>query len=196
MVSKPNDRDAKRERFAGSRPSAAGAGRRYALIAIVALAVIALGAGAALAAPRLLTPSAPTAIAGPAPAAATLGHDPYPEALADHGSIRLPADAFADGVARHYTYMHEGQPIEFFVVRSSDGVIRAAFNACDDCYPGKRGYWQDGDEMVCGLCGNRFPTDQINIVRGGCNPAPLRRALMGELVVIRVADLVAGARFF
>lgn len=197
MTHKPNNRDAKRERFAPSASPAAGPGRkRVLIIAAVALAMIALGAVAVLAVPRGGTPETPTVVGEPAPIAATLFHDPYPVVVADNGSVRLLVSEFADGQARHYTYMHAEQPIEFFVVQSSDGVIRAAFNACDDCYPAKRGYIQDGDDMVCILCGNRFPTDQINIERGGCNPAPLHRAIVGELVVIRVSDLVAGADFF
>ncbi|MEM3554980.1 MAG: Fe-S-containing protein, partial [Candidatus Micrarchaeaceae archaeon] len=60
----------------------------------------------------------------------------------------------------------------------------AAFNACDVCYPARKGYHQEGDVMVCNNCGRRFPTNQINIVRGGCNPAPLERAVDGDTLVI------------
>jgi uncharacterized membrane protein len=195
MTDNSSDRDAKRERFVAARPPAPRA-RRIVTVAALTLLLVALALGAALALPRLTTPATPTIVSGPAALAATQGHEPYPEVVAENGSIRLLAAEFGDGIARHYTYMHNGQPIEFLVVQSSDGVIRAAFNACDDCYPGQRGYIQDGDEMICMLCGNRFATDQINVVRGGCNPAPLQRTIQGSLVVIRVSDLVAGARFF
>lgn len=197
MKNNSNDRDRKRDRFAGASAPAKPSGRRLVLVIGIALAVVAVGVVAAvLAMPRLRTPSTPTIVGGPAPLAATLGREPYPEVLADAGTIRLVAATFADGQARHYTYMHEGQPIEFFVVQSGDGVIRAAFNACDTCYRGRRGYVQDGDEMICVLCGLRFPIAQINTVQGGCNPAALRRTIVGDLVVIQVADLVAGARLF
>ena len=196
MSNQPNTRDAKRERFATSSPAAKPSTPRLFILAAVALAVIVLGATVMLTGGPRNVPDTPTVVGAAAPIAATMGHDPYPVVLADNGSVRLPVSEFGDGIARHYTYMHGDQPIEFFVVQSSDGVIRAAFNACDDCYPAKRGYVQDGDDMICILCGRRFPTDQINVERGGCNPAPLRRAIVGDLVVIQVSDIVAGADYF
>ena len=30
--------------------------------------------------------------------------------------------------------------------------------------------------MVCLNCDQRFPTDKVNVVKGGCNPAPLKRS--------------------
>ena len=128
--------------------------------------------------------------------AATWDHDPYPQLLATNGEIRLPLSTFDDGVARHYTYMDGDQPIELFMLKSADGVVRAAFNACDVCFRALMGYHQDGDEMVCGNCGQRFPSNKINVVQGGCNPAPLRRAVDGDTLVIQVDDIVEGARFF
>ena len=128
--------------------------------------------------------------------AATVGHDAYPAVAADNGVVRLPLSTFDDGNAHFYTYMHEGQPIEFFVLKSKDGVVRAAFNACDVCFPAKKGYHQEGDEMVCNNCGSRFPAAQINVVRGGCNPSPLTRTIDGDSLVIQVSDLIGGLGFF
>ena len=93
----------------------------------------------------------------------------------------------------HQFFFHLGY---IFVLRSEDGVVRAAFNACDVCYAAKRGYTQDGDVMVCMNCGRRFPADQINVLQGGCNPAPLERAIDLEDLVLRVDDIVRGSRYF
>jgi uncharacterized membrane protein len=112
------------------------------------------------------------------------------------GAFRLPAATFEDGHAHWYTYQAEDREIEFFVLKSSDGAIRAAFNACDVCFLDKEGYRQEGDEMVCNACGQRFPSKLINEVRGGCNPSPLERTMEGDEVVIRVDDILAGARYF
>ncbi len=84
--------------------------------------------------------------------------------------MRFPLSTFDDYKAHHYTYMHEGHPIEFFVLKSKDGVVRAAFNACDVCFAAKKGYTQDGDEMICNNCGRRFPADQINVRPGRLQP--------------------------
>jgi len=112
------------------------------------------------------------------------------------GAYRLPAALFDDGQARTYTHQANGKTIQFFVLKSSDGVIRAAFNACDVCYLDKQGYHQEGDEMVCNACGQRFPSELINEVRGGCNPSPLERTIEGNEVVIRVEDILSGSNYF
>jgi uncharacterized membrane protein len=75
-------------------------------------------------------------------------------------------------------------------------VVRAAFNACDVCFPAKKGYHQEGDEMVCNNCGSRFPADQINEVRGGCNPSPLERMVESDTLVIQEQDIIAGLGYF
>ena len=112
------------------------------------------------------------------------------------GVYRLPTALFEDGVARTYTHQAGDKSIQFFVLKSSDGVIRAAFNACDVCFLDKQGYRQEGDEMVCNACGQRFPSELINEVRGGCNPSPLERTIDGNDVVIRVEDILAGSNYF
>jgi hypothetical protein len=128
--------------------------------------------------------------------AATHGHEPYPLAVAEDGAVRFPMSTFDDKQAHYYTYMHDGQPIEFFVLESNDGVVRAAFNACDVCYQSKKGYTQDGDEVICNNCGRRFPADQINVVQGGCNPSPLVRTVERDTLVILVEDILSGAGYF
>jgi hypothetical protein len=128
--------------------------------------------------------------------AATFGHDPYTLAVADNGVVNLPLSTFEDQQAHHYTFMHQDQPIEFFVLKSDDGVVRAAFNACDVCFLSKKGYTQQGDEVICNNCGRRFPADQINEVEGGCNPAPLKRTIQGDSLLIQAQDIVDGWRYF
>ena len=129
--------------------------------------------------------------------AATLGHPAYPLAMSEDGdTVRFLASDLGDGEAKHYTYMYGSLPIEFFLLESRDGVVRAAFNACDVCYGARRGYQQSGDLMVCVNCGRRFASNRINVVQGGCNPAPLDRRIEGEYVVIDVEDIVRGYRFF
>lgn len=69
-------------------------------------------------------------------------------------------------------------------------MIRAAIDACDVCYAARKGYHQDGDELVCNNCGLHFPSNRINEVKGGCNPSPLTRTVEGNSVVIKISDLV------
>ena len=103
---------------------------------------------------------------------------------------------FADGQARHYKFKHKDLTIRYFILKSSDGVIRAAFDACDVCWPANKGYYQDGDVMVCRNCGRRFASIRVNEVKGGCNPAPLNRSIQGDQLILKVKDLLEGKQYF
>lgn len=117
--------------------------------------------------------------------------------VASGETVTYPAATFEDGKARHYQLKTgRGTPIDFFILKSSDGVIRAAFDACDVCWQAGLGYTQDGDQMVCRNCGQRFASVKVNEVRGGCNPVPLDRRVVGDQVVIKVKDILDGKRFF
>ena len=200
-------RAAKRARFNESTTSRSSGASPLILVAglIVALALIG-GAVFALSGPlqtkkpdRAFDRDAGSYLAtseGVVVKAATMGHSPYPLVEAEGGRVRLPLTAFDDHKAHHYTYMHAGQPIEFFVLKSQDGIVRAAFNACDVCFDSKLGYTQDGDYMVCNNCGRRFPADQINVVHGGCNPSPLTRVVEGDSLVIEVEEIIKGQDYF
>jgi len=116
---------------------------------------------------------------------------------ASAAQLTYPEKVFANGKARHFTYKtDDGVPIRYFIVKSSDGVIRAAFDACDVCWPENKGYIQKGDLMVCKNCGRQFPSVRINEVRGGCNPAPLNRTVVNGTVIITVADILEGKGYF
>ncbi len=104
---------------------------------------------------------------------------------------------FEDGLARHFEHrLRDDLSVRYFIIKSSDGVIRAAFDACDVCWPSGRGYIQSGDDMVCRNCGRRFASVLVNEVQGGCNPAPLKRVVRGDRVVLKTSDILAGGRYF
>ena len=111
--------------------------------------------------------------------------------------IAFPRDAFDDGRARFFKYpVGEGKPVRFFIIKSSDGVIRAAFDACDVCWPAGKGYYQEGDSMVCRNCGRRFASVRVNVVTGGCNPTALTRTVVGDKLVVKVEDIIKGRQYF
>ena len=122
---------------------------------------------------------------------------PAPSAQPGASSVSYPVASFADGKAKFFSYTTEDKAnVQYFIIKSSDGVIRAAFNACDVCWQAGKGYSQSGDYMVCGNCGRRFMSTQINEVQGGCNPAPLKRTLSGDRVIIAVPDILDGKNYF
>ncbi len=110
------------------------------------------------------------------------------------GKVYIPIKDVDDGEAHYFkTKADDGQIVDFFLVQSGDGVIRAAIDSCDVCYRSGKGYVQDGDVMVCTNCGRRFATDRINEVKGGCNPAPLKRIVDGNNLVISMEDINANS---
>lgn len=108
-----------------------------------------------------------------------------------NGEVKFPVSSFDDTV-KYFEY----KGIRFFILKSNDGTIRAAFDACDVCYRSRRGYNQVEDFMQCNNCGQAFPEDKINVVLGGCNPSPLEREIIGDNLVIKVEDILNGQRFF
>ena len=110
--------------------------------------------------------------------------------------VIYPVSHFDDGKARHYEYKTREFTVKYFIIKSSDGVIRAAFDACDVCWPAGKGYFQQGDAMVCRNCGRQFASVLVNEVKGGCNPAPLIRTVIGDQLVIKVKDILEGKQYF
>lgn len=112
------------------------------------------------------------------------------------GDISVPLAGLDGGKARHFSVDIDGKPVRFFLLKTPDGVARAAFDACDVCYQEKKGYSQNGEYMICNNCGQRFHASRINEVRGGCNPAPLERAIAGDKIVLRAENLRQGLKYF
>ena len=110
--------------------------------------------------------------------------------------VAFPINLFEDGKARHFEHTDGKFTIRYFVLKSSDGVLRAAFDACDVCWPANKGYYQEGDHMVCRNCGRRFASVRVNEVKGGCNPAPLNRSVENGKLIIQVKDILTGKQYF
>ncbi|MHC1700017.1 MAG: Fe-S-containing protein [Humidesulfovibrio sp.] len=118
------------------------------------------------------------------------------EVKAVNGAVTLPLADVSDGKAHFYRFKTGGKTVEFFVLKSRDGIVRTALNACDVCYREKKGYSQDGETMKCNNCGMRFHSTKIMEVKGGCNPSPISRTFSAKSVSIPEADLKAGAAYF
>ena len=112
------------------------------------------------------------------------------------GDVTLPVAQMNDGKAHFYTYDANGTTVKYFVLASNDGTVRAALDACEVCYPQKKGYHQAGDAMQCNNCGKIFPSAKINVITGGCNPIPLKRTVSGSDLVITASSLQAGGQYF
>jgi uncharacterized membrane protein len=117
-------------------------------------------------------------------------------ASATGADVTMPMSKVNDGKAHFFTYDANGVTVKYFVLADKKGVVRAALDACEVCYPRHLGYHQSGDSMVCNNCGKSFRSDQINVITGGCNPIPLTRSVKGSTLTISTADLQNGAQYF
>ena len=93
--------------------------------------------------------------------------------------------------AKFYDFSIENKPVRFFAVEGNDGIIRTAFDACDVC-GGRKGYRQEGNDMVCNNCGRHFAIDSLgtkNLAGGGCWPTYLPHETNGEYIIIDENDL-------
>jgi hypothetical protein len=96
------------------------------------------------------------------------------ENAAAPGSDLLIRKSDITKTVRFYPYKADGTKMEVLAVKASDGTIRTAFNTCQVCYDSGRGYYkQEGDTLVCQNCGNVFGMDQVEKIKGGCNPVPI-----------------------
>jgi uncharacterized membrane protein len=115
---------------------------------------------------------------------------------ASAGKVSIPVADLNDGQAHFYSYKGPGGKMTFFLIKGTDGTLRAAFDACDVCYKEKKGYEQKGEQMICKNCNQTFAVAKIGTVSGGCNPSPLKTTQNGAALEIAVSDLEAGARYF
>ena len=121
----------------------------------------------------------------------------YPELSARDGIVAVNLSGIGAESGRFYAYRStSGKKIDFFVYRESSGVPHAVLDACHTCYRWKKGYVLDGKEAVCLKCDMRFKLDSLAQGTGSCVPVALKTELRGDSLIIPVAELENGTRFF
>ncbi len=106
--------------------------------------------------------------------------------------INIPLSSINQEMQK-FSYDVDGVNINYFVVRDDNGKIKTAFDACDVC-GGHKGYTQEGNQVVCNNCGNRFDIEDIGLknTRGGCWPSYLEHEIEGDNIKIKTQDLADG----
>ena len=117
-------------------------------------------------------------------------------ASAPGGDVTIPISQVDDGTAHFYSYDAGGATVKYFVLADKTGKVRAALDACEVCFAEKKGYHQEGDAMQCNNCGKVFPSAQINVITGGCNPIPLEKSISGGQLTITTDSLQQGVQYF
>lgn len=99
-----------------------------------------------------------------------------------------------------YPYEEADTYMEIFAVKATDGSVRTALNTCQVCYDSGRGYYkQEGNKLICQNCGNIFGVDDVEIVKGGCNPVPIlqeNKTEDGETITISGEFLADNKAYF
>ena len=102
--------------------------------------------------------------------------------------------------ATFYPYKEAGNYMEVIALKASDGTIRTALNTCQVCYDSGKGYYEQvGNTLVCQNCGNVFGVDDVEVVKGGCNPVPIlkeNKTEDGEYITISGKFLADNQDYF
>ena len=113
------------------------------------------------------------------------------------GVVTVDLTGIVPESGRFHTYLTaSGKRVNFFVYRESSGVPHAVLDACRTCYRWKKGYALEGKEVVCIKCDMRFKLDSLAQGTGSCVPIALTTEQRGSTMIVPVAELEAGARFF
>jgi uncharacterized membrane protein len=113
------------------------------------------------------------------------------------GEVKIPVSDLTSE-ARFYSSTVDGTKVRFFAMMGSDGQVHVGTDACDVCYGSKKGYHQEGGEMVCNNCGRKFATNSIGTenTAGGCWPSHIDWRRDGDTVVVTAQDLAAKEYMF
>src|SRR5581483_2687175 len=109
--------------------------------------------------------------------------------------LRLPVNEISEGKAKFYeAALGNGSSVRFFVVKTADGIYRTALDACQVCFDAHKGYYQDGNDMVCRKCGRHFPITSIGYGTSGCHPMGLHEIVESDSMVIKTSRLQNGSQ--
>jgi len=108
------------------------------------------------------------------------------EIVENNELVKIPIE----GITKKASF-YEYEGIKYFAVKSGDSV-KIALDACDVCHNSKKGYRQEGGDMICNNCGNHYPISGLgtkNLRGGGCWPGYLPSKVEGDYLVIKKSDL-------
>ena len=106
--------------------------------------------------------------------------------------VEIDEKTIENGIAKYFNVeMSDGKVVYFFIVKDSGGIYRAAANACEVCHNAKMGFRQEGNNMICNTCGNKYPMEKIATEKGGCNPGPINKNLTvkNNKIIIEQSDI-------
>lgn len=107
--------------------------------------------------------------------------------------VKIPVSGLSSETLYRYAAGLEGKLIRFLVMKTREGNVLTAFDACKIC--GSKGYVQEGKNLVCLNCAADIQGATMG-EGGGCNPIPLSAALKDGMVIVKANDLLKEAKQF
>ncbi|MGH9543915.1 MAG: Fe-S-containing protein [Terriglobales bacterium] len=109
------------------------------------------------------------------------------------GQVSIPITQVADGDIHRFSAKENGTEVRFWLYKKPDGKIATVFDACQICGP--VGFYKGPNGVICKNCAAPINAQSVGMT-GGCNPIPLRAEQTADAVIIREADVAAGAHIF
>jgi len=118
---------------------------------------------------------------------------PATEVIFQNGQVNIPLTGVSGGDLHRFSANENGTTVRFWLYQKPDGKIATVFDACEIC--GGVGFYKSANGVVCKNCAAPVNPQSIG-TKGGCNPVPLTAEIVSNEVVIKEADIAAGARMF
>jgi high-affinity iron transporter len=110
-----------------------------------------------------------------------------------NGVLRIPTDGLKDHKLHHYVVSAAGANVRLIAILDANDSVRLGLDACQIC--GAKGYYQDGQNVICRNCGAAIYVPTIG-QGGGCNPIHVDYVVKHDTIVISAASLAAAAKYF
>jgi high-affinity iron transporter len=118
---------------------------------------------------------------------------PATEVTFQNGQVSIPLTQVSDGDLHRFAASENGTTVRFWLYQKPDGKIATVFDACEIC--GGIGFYKGTNGVVCKNCASPINAQSVG-TKGGCNPVPLNAEIVSNEIVIKEADVAAGARMF
>lgn len=118
---------------------------------------------------------------------------PATEVTFQNGQVSIPLTQVSDGDLHRFAANENGTTVRFWLYQKPDGTVATVFDACEIC--GGVGFYKGTNGVVCKNCASPINAQSIG-TKGGCNPVPLNAEIVSNEVIIKEADVAAGARMF
>src|SRR6266446_5842256 len=109
------------------------------------------------------------------------------------GQASIPMSEVSDGDLHRFSAKENGAEVRFWLYQKPDGKIATVFDACEIC--GSVGFYKGPNGVVCKNCAAPINGQSVG-TKGGCNPIPLAADQTATAVIIKEADIAAGAHYF